>query len=418
MDEAIVMLNKIFYRIIFLILLINCKVIYAANSIPGLEQKFITIADIHFDPFVDCKKKQTCELINKLNSTSYKDWEKQFEQFGSKKSNGYYHDTNYALLKLSLNAIKKTSEQVNPQFVLVLGDFLGHNYRERYREFSKKYSEQAFHEFVKKTLQFLTLELQNTFPNINVYPVIGNNDSYTGDYSIVPNGAFLKDASQIWAPLIKNNQSSFLSTFSTGGYYQLTVPEQSSNKIIVLNTVLFSDRNHKKNVKEAALKQLNWLHQQLVSARKLHQHVILAYHIPIGIDVLATIRNKFDIKEFWQAAYTETFEKELNEFADIVTAILPAHIHMDTFQLITIKQLADIPVLFTPSISPIFGNDPGYKVFNYIVDTFHINHIDTYFYQLNSTSPSWKQEYTLNTQYHYGCDNNEKKKSTYCVYLA
>jgi hypothetical protein len=201
-----------------------------------------------------------------------------------------------------------------------------------------------------------------------------------------------------WSILIKdrNNKASFQDVFPAAGYYEITVPGNKQQKIILLNTVLFTDRVHIIQQKQAAFRQLAWLHSRLLFAEKHHQHVILAFHIPIGIDIFATIKSKLDIKEFWQENYTEKFEADLERFSSVITGILPAHIHVNAFQLIMLKRLMNIPVNFTPSISPIFGNNPGFKIFSYEEDTLGIKNRETYFYPLDGSPPAWERQYSLN----------------------
>jgi sphingomyelin phosphodiesterase acid-like 3 len=155
--------------------------------------------------------------------------------------------------------------------------------------------------------------------------------------------------------------------------------------------VLFSTKARAKAEKKAALLQLQWLHSQLLLSQQQHQHVILAFHIPMGIDVFATLKHLLEVTDFWQTSYTRQFQGELKEFSQIITAILPAHIHRDTLQLIAMQTYADIPVIITPSISPIYGNDPAFKVLNYDEKSLQMKNIETYTYEINDSEPSWQQ---------------------------
>ncbi len=380
--------------ILIIILFFSTQSTFATNT--EATQQFISIADIHFDPFSSCKEKTTCPLIQQLNAAPPEKWAAIFNQTTKSNNQNYYTDTHYLLLKNSLQELKTLNQQLHPQFVLVLGDFLAHHFREKFNTFATDHSNQAYYQFVKKTLQFLAIELQQTFPKTDVYPVIGNNDSYTGNYSIIPRGEFLSQTMRSWAPLIKNasNQQSFYHTFSAMGYYVVTIPNHSNNKIIVLNTVLFSTKVHSKSAKKAAMLQLAWLHQQLLEAKKNNQHILLAMHIPSGIDLFSTVKNNFNITDFWQPFYTAQIEKELTEFSGIVTAVLPGHIHTNIFKLVTLKEFANIPTIFTPSISPLYGNHPGFNVFIYNATTLKIDKVKTYFYPLNADIPTWKIDFS------------------------
>ena len=174
------------------------------------------------------------------------------------------------------------------------------------------------------------------------------------------------------------------------------------SKIIVLDTVLFSSLSPANKTREAAAKaQLIWLRDQLKVAAENHQTILLAFHIPTGIDVFSTLRIFTFIHEFWQPVYTHEFEELLNEYSKIIVGILPGHIHMDSFQLINIKGGNPLPVIFTSSISPIFGNNPTLKVFSYDSKTLQLKNYDTYFYPLDKLS--WQREYSFNHIYQSAC---------------
>ncbi len=349
------------------------------------DEKFISVADIHFNPFAGCEKVPApCPLVIQLQRANYSDWETIFKQLGEKKLSTYSQDTNYPLFKFSLLELRKINQQEHPEFVLVLGDFLAHNFYRQYARYSKDRTRAGYRAFVEKTLQFMTYQFQLVFPTIDVYPAIGNNDSYTGNYGIVPRGEFFQDAMNAWLPLIKDktNRGNFRRNFPVGGYYTVNLSKHENDCIIMLNTVIFSARAKGENLTQAAEQELAWLHQQLLSAKAQRKKVILAFHIPVGIDVVATLRNKFNISEYWKPAYSQQFENELKDFSNVVTEMLPAHIHIDILRFIVLKELADIPVSFTPSISPIFGNDPGVKVFTYDPATFTLKKFDTYYFPL------------------------------------
>lgn len=379
-------------RILLIILFICSNCIFAAEQ---KSAKFISFADIHFDPFVDCEKApQPCPILKKLRNASYQDWESIFEKYGQHHLSSSGQDTNYDLLQSTLAELQKIHEKDHPQFALILGDFLAHNYRDQYIRYSNDKTLAGYQAFVKKTLQFLTIEINDIFPDIDVYPAIGNNDSYGGDYDVKPNANFLHDTQVSWAQLIKNksNQANFWHDFAKSGYYVATVPNDPNQKIIVLNTVLFSTKVTGAGVNKAAQTQLLWLGQQLQSAQQHKQKVILAFHIPADINVSGDFGV---IWKFWKPIYWDEFKKIAKKYLQTVTIILPAHIHKDIFQIIMLGSFSKIPVNFTPSISPIFGNNPSFKVFTYDLPEFNITNVNTYTVDLgNGENGSWEVGYT------------------------
>ena len=377
-----------FLRVFFLLFALNTSV-SASDSPPRL---FMTIADIHFDPFVNCGWK-TCPLIDKLKRASAQDWP-AILQVNDKKMSGYGQDSDYLLLRFALKAAAEKAAAQHVQFVLVLGDFLGHDYRKKYKKYTGDTSRADYQLFVRKTFEFINAELAKAFPSTDVYMVPGNNDSYQNNYVSDPNGAFYHDMNALWPILIKNNlaRSAMRNQFSTAGYYALTLPDQSNLRLIVLNSVLFSYKARGRNIDQAAQRELNWLDQELQAAKINHQKVILALHIPPEIDIYAGSRLKlFTFMKLWKETYIQRFQAEITRFAPQVAGILAGHLHSNWFHILTLNN-QDIPITGTPSISPIFGNAPGFKIYSYSPNTLAIDNVETYYYPL-SEMKRWELSY-------------------------
>jgi sphingomyelin phosphodiesterase acid-like 3 len=378
-------------KIIIGTLLITSPFCFAAP-----DAKFLTISDVHFDPFADCHVLSIapCATIAKLRAAPVKDWGKIFDEANETTPSTYGSDTNYFLLKSSLTEIAAQTQQEHPEFALILGDFLAHNFHRQYILYAHDRSQQGFHNFVKKTFQFLTLAFRQAIPDIDIFPVMGNNDAYE-DYQVTPAGQVLRENKDTWATLFKNknNLDNFRHTFSDSGYYVVNNPANKNQSIIVLNTVLFSSHVKDSKTRQAASAELNWFHDQLKSAAAEHRQVMIAFHIPLGIDVYRTMQSFLGgIKEFWQPQYTVIFNKDLAEYPSTVTAILAGHIHIDNFQVLREKQSNEVPVNFTPSISPIYGNNPTFKIYSYDPDTFKLLDSEKFYYSLNKSEKTWIKE--------------------------
>lgn len=368
---------------------------------------FLVLSDIHFDPFIYCNKKP-CPLILKLKRAPISEWN-EILQSESKKLSSYRQDTNYPLLTSALNAAKEAADKHHVQWLLVLGDFLGHDYRDNYKRFALDRSREGYEQFAKKTMDFLAIELEQTFPAINIYPLVGNNDTYSKDYYIEPNGRALKDFQTAWLPLIKNseNKAQLKATFNKAGFYAFTIP-RASLRVIMLNSVLFSTHFKNKSGARYANEQLIWLQDQLKLAHQAHQKVIIGMHIPMGIDVYATLRTKlFTLIQLWQTKYIQNFKEILAAHAQDIAGIFAGHLHADWFQIVTFKQNDhEIPVIGTPAISPLFGNNPGFKIYMYSPAHQRLENFITYYYPLSQNGP-WKVEYDFHSAYQPHC--------TYCT---
>ena len=142
-------------------------------------------------------------LITKLRAANANERPALFEQYEPKILSTYGHDTNYALLKSLLNELKTLKTQDQPRFVLLIGDYLAHD---KYVAYSGDTTEEGYQSFVQKTLLFLTNEFHNTLPNMPMYAVIGNNDSYQGGYYSNPNVDFYRDLASMWASFIHRSK--------------------------------------------------------------------------------------------------------------------------------------------------------------------------------------------------------------------
>src|SRR3990167_1658882 len=171
---------RLAYKFIYFIFIyLNLfSAVYAAEQ-PKNTAYFLTLSDIHFDPFVSCYriKEKPCPVIQQLRYSSVTKWQSIFSQY-DKTHMAYGLDTNYPLLTLSLREAAIVANQYHPGFVIIFGDFLGHDFRRYYKKYARDPSSEGYQQFVNKTLQIITEQINKTFPNLDVYAVVGNNDTY------------------------------------------------------------------------------------------------------------------------------------------------------------------------------------------------------------------------------------------------
>lgn len=371
------------------------------NIKENAQTHFIVLTDIHFDPFTTCYKshERPCAIIKKLQRAPVKEWPAIFAAADTQVP-VYREDTNYPLLISSLTAAKEAAATAKARFVLILGDFLSHDNRHYYKQYAQDKTRAGYQAFVNKTLQFLTEELDRTFPSLDVYTLPGNNDSDRSDYYVAPHGPFLQTLATHWSGLIKNNdnRTAMRQEFPAGGYYAVDILPQKNMRLIMLNSVLFSTKAKGNHLKQAANDELDWLHAELIQAKKNNQRVLIGMHIPEGIDVYSSIHiHLFRLIEFWQTEFSQRFEAELKQFSADITGIFVGHLHADWFQVQRFDDFHEIPILGTPSISPIFGNNPGFKIYSYSAQSRQIDDFITYYYPMSEGK--WKVEYHFSQVY-------------------
>ena len=122
-------------------------------------------------------------------------------------------------------------------------------------------------------------------------------------------------------------------------------------------------------------------------------------HIPPGMDAYNSSRAQCkNPVSFWQAKYSTEFGALMNAYSDVVQLAFAGHIHMDDFR-VTVAGAPSLPLRITPSVSPIFKNNPAFSVMTYNVATASVSDITTYFLALSSPKPSWATEYQFDSAY-------------------
>ena len=257
------------------------------------------------------------------------------------------------------------------------------------------------------------------FPNTSVYPALGNNDSYCGDYQIEPSGQFLRATAKTWKGFLKNrsNSASFVRTFPMSGSYSIIAPSNRSHRLIVLNNTFFSI-NYKNTcgdqTADPGSDEIKWLEVELQKAAAAKEKVWLVYHIPPGIDVFSTLLRQKQasadqtpqVIPFWQPAYNQKFINLVTQYSPTIVGSFAGHMHMDTFELIqSANQNAVSFVHITPAISPLFGNNPAFELFSYNRQSFALKDYTAYYLDLSSAAAQtnapmkWQKEYSFIESY-------------------
>ena len=364
----------------------------------------LSIADFHFDPFYDPT------LFQALVQSPPSEWTRIFDGSQVSGYGEYGKDSNYNLFVSALQYAALVAPKA--EFILLAGDWLAHGFSDSYYQYAGNRDPRGLYEFIDKTVTFLTQRIREYFPDIPVYPALGNEDSYCGDYQLQPKGEFLRRTAGIWKGLLQNgnDEQAFMQTFPNGGYYTASAPGTSKHRVVVLNTVFFSTdyRNQCGDSKDdPGVDQLRWLTAQLKDAAAKRDKVWLLYHIPYGIDaynsVIGTGGNTVEkVVSLWQAGYTETFLRLLAQYRDTILFMLAGHTHMDYFRLGPNGEpgRSSSFLLVTPGISPIFGNNPGLHVLSYDRKAFSALDYTTHRLDLAAgSSADWKEEYRFSRTY-------------------
>lgn len=360
-------------------------------SSPTTQQSaWLLTSDWHFNPFDDPS------LIDQLIAAPAKDWRSIFAS-SRKPINQYFTDTNFALLESALRAQHDVIP--NPPVVLIGGDFFAHYFRETFFKLKPGAPEPAFDDFADKTMAFLALEFDATFPHAQFLITLGNNDGYCGNYKSTPKSPFLAHLATAWEPLVNRNGNApnFVSQFSNAGYYTATLPSQPAIPAIVLNSVLWSalytnDCGIKGS--DPGASELSWLRARLGTTMP---HPLLLTHIPPGIDEYASI-NANGATPLYKEAYTRRLLGILAANGVGLNAFVLGHIHHATFEIAP-TALGKIGAIVIPSITPSQGNNPAFVIGEINPSEPTIGNTTTYYLQLASISQGWTKLYSFNEAY-------------------
>lgn len=341
--------------------------------------KFLTLSDIHFNPFLRCDNTIPCPLIIKLKAAPVAKWP-AILKVDDNHSPAYLEDTNTVLLNQAMSKARVVSHDASVDFVVVLGDFLGHHYRKLYKQYSADTTRGGYELFAKKTMQFLAQQLEATFNGVSVLPLLGNNDSFHGDYVVDTSGGFYKTMNGIWQPLL-HGAGSFDADFNRGGYYAIDMPGNHETKLLFLNSNIFSDKAKGKGVDVLAERQFTWLKQQLQSVQDHHQHAIIFMHIPEGVDIritksIALMR----LATLWKPAYIKRYQAIVSDYGGVISGVVSSHVHMAWSGVLSTHRGEEVSLYGVSSISPNLGNIPEFSLFSYQLDDGQL--IDSSTYQI------------------------------------
>ncbi len=371
-----------------------------AASFPGSGSAFpvLSFSDLHFNPLYDTSP----DLLAKLVASNASEWKSIFEGSKITALSAPGADTNYPLLKLALQSIKK-NRGTSP-LILYTGDLLGHGISYYLNLYTGITDQATLQGFSDKTLSFVTQEIRAAAGETPVLFAVGNCDSYTG-YG--PDNAFLANNAQSYSSnLLKGvaDEQKFLTSFKTGGYYAAE-PAGINVMVIALNTIAFSPSVQNKDGSEinadAVDAQLAWFDTQLATAERAGKKVWLLMHAPPGADECTTAKSVNPAGHLggatmmWEPNYQRAFLEKVEKYDGVIALTLAGHTHMDEYRIMSAGNVVEI----VPGVSPCFGNDPAYRVFEIEERSLAPTDYSAFNCDLASTTPAFSSYYQYSGAY-------------------
>jgi hypothetical protein len=145
-------------------------------------------------------------------------------------------------------------------------------------------------------------------------------------------------------------------TYQQGGFYRYDLNDAIS--VLSLNTIYFNLKNTE-DLDGASL-MLAWLKSQLANATE-EKRFIIQMHIFPGLFYLT------EIQTFWYDNFLEEFLSTVHEYQQKIIFITGAHIHFADLRAPLYSKYPDMNVtmIISPSVSPIFSNNPGYSIVDF-----------------------------------------------------
>jgi len=374
---------------------------------------FLLASDLHFNPMTDAT------LVDALNRAAPTQWEAILNRSQSVAFSDYGEDTNWWLLRSALDAMRTTLP--HPAFILLTGDFLAHDFPSKYRDAAKNYDPESYRKFVLKTMQFVALELQKRFPRTPILLTPGNNDDDCGDYAIEAGGAFLEDTAGLVRKLARGDDQ-LTSSWQALGSYDVANPALHGARILSINTAFYSAKYQPQSFSKGCAAASStapqdlfaWLEQRLSRAQQAHEKVWLMFHIPPGMDGFASLykyvsqilsgRAPAQIcrsapTPMWAPQWTAQFDALLEKYHDTVVAAFAGHTHTDDFRVINASSTSPSFVLIDPPISPIYHQNPSFRIVDFGADASIVDNSVYYLTNLDRATRTipgeWKREYTF-----------------------
>ncbi|KAL4649111.1 acid sphingomyelinase-like phosphodiesterase 3a [Arapaima gigas] len=294
----------------------------------------------------------------------------------------YMCDSPYELIQSALNFMKQAGHLTD--FIIWTGDSPPHVP-------VKKLSTNI----VIQTLSNMTDTIRKYFPDLQVYPALGNHDYWPQDQFPVSTNEIYQAAADLWQPWLKPEA---LKTLREGGFYSQLV--QPGLRLLSLNTNLYYSPNKETvNMMDPA-GQLQWLLETLESSRQSNEKVYVIAHVPIGY--LPYAFNTTALRQVHNERLVQIFRK----YSDVIVGQFYGHTHRDSIMVLLDDQGTPVSSLFvTPAVTPIknarepYSNNPGVRLYKYDPQSFAMLDVVQYFLNLTEANEeqkaNWKLEYTM-----------------------
>ena len=405
-----------FCLINFIVAVWFCLSVNAADESPRVDEgSLLWISDVHFNPFHggDVLPLATADGKNWRN---HQKWGKILASMPVNQKCSGAEDTNDFLMQMVLQKASEVTRNSKPDFILMTGDFLSHDFTACYFNRSglpqQLLSVDQHNDFVRQTMAYVAMSVSDRFPGIPVIAVLGNNDAFCGDYDVRGNSGFLASTQATF-------QKYFLADLSDdfqelGGCYSTEIP-QTNHRVIVLNSIPFMQvypalkyvsasplqKSSCESLRRVELvDEDQWLRNE-VNTLNSGNKAWIACHVPPGI-------NCYDGRQYWNSQREEMGKQSfIDQFVSFyrskqqhLAGILAGHSHMAEFKLINGQQgEPQSSVLMAPSVARNHGNNASFRLMKFDRKTLFVNDYVTHWIDASSSPPKWAAPFSFTETY-------------------
>ena len=333
---------------------------------------FIFFNDIHLDLNYDenlSPSDNFCRNQTTINSSTNNS-PKQFGQYGC--------DTPLALFQSMLSYAKSVTKE--PSFIVLGGDIVPHNVTLSREE----------NDNLQTTVKN---EITKQFPNTPLYMVIGNTDFEKNYGSYEQDAVDFTALSTIYDAFLRENERR---TFIKGGYFYKDFPDHSI-RILFLNSVIYSLEREFNESRKDPYNQFEFITNASKGAQSQGYSTGIIMHLPPNGNSYLSGSQSSEQNGFHEY-YAEQFNKILID--NDIKFVISGHTHLDTLSPTYSNQSDHLYSLGAPSVSPIKGNNPGFRVYSirsHVIEDYIQYYADI---QFNSEKTlNWEQEYIFSRAY-------------------
>ncbi|RXN10105.1 acid sphingomyelinase-like phosphodiesterase 3a [Labeo rohita] len=334
--------------------------------------KFWHISDLHLDPTYHVTEDHTKVCFSSKGVPAMDPG-----VFGD-----FLCDSPYQLILSAFTYMKQADLQ--PEFIIWTGDSPPHVPKE---ELST--------DVVINVIANMTHTIRQFFPQLPVYPALGNHDYWPQDQLPTSANAIYDAVAKLWSPWLNPEA---VATLQKGGFYSLVI--KPGLRLVSLNTNLYYSPNQVTVNMTDPAGQFQWLQETLELSRQKMEKVYAIAHVPIGY--LPYAINTTAVRE----SYNEQLVKIFRNYSDVVQGQFYGHTHRDSIMVLLDQQGKPVNSIFvTPAVTPIksllepFSNNPGVRAYLYHPDNYGL--LDIWQFYLNLTEANleqkseWKLEYIM-----------------------